>query len=165
MREPSPQHRILRVSEDSSELIVHWDDGREDRLGYFWLRDHARDAASFDAATQQRELYTAGLRSDIRPVSLAVHERGDGMTVGWGDGALAVYPADRLRTLAEPRLHRRPGPSTILWSSAPSLTWRRFDEAMASPQRLVAEVARLGFAAVADCPRGSDSVRQLASCF
>jgi hypothetical protein len=51
---------------------VTFGDASQSNFDFFWLRDNARDAESFNHACHQRELFTAGVAMDIQPESVSV---------------------------------------------------------------------------------------------
>lgn len=161
----SGKNAIAAADEDDRELIVTWQDGTVDRFGYLWLRDHARDPASFDEHTHQRELHTAGIDEHVRPLRVEVRANGDVLTVAWPDGAVADYRAERLRGLAVPDPGIRPGPAPLPWATPPAVAWRAFEDLAEAPDALVNDVAVAGFAAVRGCPAGPETVRELAARF
>ena len=54
---------VKKIETGDSALSVEFSDGADGYYDYFWLRDHATDADSYDSRSHQRELFTAEVDS------------------------------------------------------------------------------------------------------
>ena len=77
--------RFKRISNAQAGLKIEWLDGQERTLSFLWLRDHARDPASFDQHTHQRLLYTGGIDPNIVPVEWKLINEDDALVICWPD--------------------------------------------------------------------------------
>lgn len=57
----------LRIS--SAVLTIDWTDGAATEFPWLWLRDHAHDAATMHPVTQQRQLFTAGVSTELTGIA------------------------------------------------------------------------------------------------
>jgi trimethyllysine dioxygenase len=72
---------IAAAEPTEHSLEVHWSDGVVTRYPWIWLRDHSTDAETFNAATHQRELFTARVPQHLK--GLAVEIGTDVLAVTW----------------------------------------------------------------------------------
>lgn len=146
-------------------ITVEFDDGTQSVFPAFWLRDHARDAAHFDATTHQRLTHTAELDPAIGIDAVELATDGRSLIVTWGDGALPTsFTAGFLREFV---LENTPLPAPVAGWDADRVAARRltFADLAAAEDELVAAIARDGFAVVTDCPLDERSVQTVASVF
>ncbi len=160
---------IRALEPDEAGLEVVWDSGEQARYSWFWLRDHATDAESYDSRSGQRELYTAGLDPGIRGLAARLGADGRSVEIDWPDGPQSVtYDAGFLWRF------RAPGPA----ATAPDRrqTWDRatiaeapvelpYPEVVADEaglRRLLHTLEAWGFAVLTGTPPKLDSVADLA---
>ena len=154
----------IRDLEVSDDLKVSWDDRHTADYSWFWLRDNARDPVSFDSRSNQRELFTAALPDDIRPVSVSLCENRQALTITWQDLDTPVsYAGAFLREYSAPAVR----PTTLeLWKSSPdvrSMTLASLEQAAPVMGASLADaLGRQGFALVTDCPTEPSSVERIA---
>ena len=95
---------IAALEPTDRSLKVRWVDGGETEFPWLWLRDH--DAATLHPVTQQRQLFTAGVSTELRGSGVAVVD--DAVQVTWNDGSepstLASDFLARFRTPAPARI-------------------------------------------------------------
>ena len=136
-------------------------------FSFIWLRDNARDEASFDSQNHQRELYTAALPPAIRPLNARISDDGSALVLDWHDVDLEVrYDAAYLAAYCKPD-YRTALPQPTTWD-ADSL--KEDDVTMAYSDLkneagitdMLGRVARYGFAFVKGAPRSTNPVRHVA---
>src|SRR5262245_17605351 len=72
----------------TASLEVTWDDGVVTLYPWIWLRDHAHDAETLHPITQQRQLFTAALASDLAATAVTI--AGPDLKIEWNDGGSAA---------------------------------------------------------------------------
>lgn len=158
---------ISSLQIDRVSLEVMWDDGVSTRYPWIWLRDHAHDADTLHPVTQQRQLFTASLPSDLAGSSVA--ERGDEIVVGWSDGsAESVLPVSFLAR------YRRAGSAraavetaTTLWDGAkiraelPTVAFDAIMETNEGVRDWLTKVSEYGFCLAVDTPADATSTEAL----
>ena len=92
---------IAQVEGRAEELVLRWQNGKESRFPWFWLRDHGQDPDSLDPDTLQRRVDTFALDEAIRGNAAEVLDAGHGLAVTWpnGDGT-SRFSADFLASMA-----------------------------------------------------------------
>ena len=158
---------ISDLRPEPTRLHVRWSDGVESQYPWIWVRDHAHDEATIHPVTQQRQLYTAGVDSELRGTGASL-VNGD-VEVAWSDGS----EPSRLPVgfLAE---YRQPVPARVgvavepvPWDGASILeSWPTVEhDAVMAGAAGVAEwltkVARYGFCMVVGTPPTVDATRAL----
>ncbi len=97
---------ISKMHLDQASLQVTWDDQLVTRYPWIWLRDHAHDEGTIHPVTQQRQLFTAAMPSDL--VATAAEITDDTIDLSWSDDSpnsvLPVAFLARYRTPAMPRV-------------------------------------------------------------
>src|SRR3546814_8493990 len=87
--------RITEAELQADGLLLRWDNERQSRFPWFWLRDHGQDPASLDPTTLQRRVDTFALDEDVQGSAASVLDEGRGLAVAWPDGgADSRYSAD-----------------------------------------------------------------------
>ncbi|XP_077080956.1 trimethyllysine dioxygenase, mitochondrial [Siphateles boraxobius] len=104
-------------------LVMHFD--------YVWLRDHCRSASCYNSKTNQRNLDTASVALDIRPLQSRADEHNLFLT--WPDGHVTRYS---LAWLAQNSYEGQKGSAMqprVLWDAdiytsaqVPSARWEKF---------------------------------------
>lgn len=155
---------IDALLETETGLVLTWKDQSRSEYDYFWLRDNARDSKSFNSQSHQRELYTATLSLDIRPLQAELCADGASIHITWpGSEQPIQYAADFLFEYREPRdeyLYRE----ASLWTDSiepTALNYSSLDDSK-EQEKLVSELQRMGFCIVRDCPRDISSVEAVA---
>ena len=167
----APMPRIAEAVQQAESLVLRWDNGRESRFPWFWLRDHGQDAASLDPATLQRRVDTFALDEDLCGTSATVLDEGRALSVGWPDGAGASrYAADFLATMAgllPEEIAAQPGRAPRLWSARTALPalepvpYGEIGEGKPGLKRCLEQLQRDGFVVIAGAPTDEASARQL----
>ena len=130
---------------------------------YFWLRDNARDAISFDERSHQRELFTGGVDAAIRPVDAKLLDGGNALSIRWPDlDSPVIYQGSFLEEFSvidDPM--KMPAPQ--LWDAATlGSDDVRLDYASSvegdDVTALLKIVSQYGFAVLTDTPCSQDSV-------
>ena len=166
---------IAKVEEQAQELVLRWDDGRESRYPWFWLRDHGEDPASLDPATLQRRIDTFSLDEDIRGAGATILEQGRSLAVAWPDGAEeSRYSADFLATMAgllPEEIAAQPGREPQMWSAQAPLApiepvpyaeiGLKGDGSRSGVRRCLERLQRDGFAVIDGAPTDEASAREL----
>ena len=88
-------------------LEVTWADGVVTRYPWIWLRDNAHDADTLHPVTQQRQVFTASLPTDL--AATAANVVGDALVVQWAD--LRGGAAESVLPVAFLSSHRVPQPA------------------------------------------------------
>lgn len=146
----------LTVSEN---LCIEWPGGETSSFSYLWLRDNARDEASFDARSHQRRVFTAEIDWELRPDSARLVD-GD-LLIKWPDtDAEITYPASFLHqyrtsdTMDSVKIETWDGSL-----SAPRVSFR----SLGSDNTLLEALRTYGFAVVHDCPTEQSSIERIVS--
>jgi trimethyllysine dioxygenase len=150
---------ISSIDLDDECLAIAWADGPASRYPWLWVRDHAHDEATLHPVTQQRQLYTAGVRRDLRGTSARVVDDTQ-VEVSWNDGTMAsLLPIEFLRSFRTPSpVHVDVPVERVLWDAEiiedqwPSVEHEAVmdsDEGVAGWLELV---ARYGFGMVVGTP-------------
>ena len=147
----------LEVDDD---LRVHWQSGESSHFSFIWLRDNARDEASFDARSHQRRVFTAGLDPEIRPESTRLDA--EGVRIKWPDmdgevaysaGFLHQYRGDQFASPADLQT----------WAAGFQAPRIDFGALGKSDNMLLESIRRYGVSVIAECPRDSSSVEVIAA--
>jgi trimethyllysine dioxygenase len=157
--------KLRHCEASESGLLLTWHNHSQAQFDYFWLRDNARDARSFNAASHQRALYTAAVPLDIKPRSFSVADSGD-LVVVWPDLPEAIeYSAEFLYR------YRAPGSEYLyhnhnLWD-ADSLQVTPVPYAGLNDQetqvQLLQTLQANGFVLLQGCPLDKSAVTAVAS--
>ena len=108
------------------------------RCHYVWLRDNCWCADCRVAQTQERRLFTASIRPDIAPLSVALDDEGT-LRITWNDDHVSAYTASWLHRhdySDRARADRRPEP--VLWDATFSVPAFEHDEVLGSPEVQIA---------------------------
>ena len=157
---------IEAVDSQDRNLLVRFSGGVEAMFDYFWLRDHATDAGSYDSRSHQRELFTAAIDKDVRPLAVTLADDGSGIELRWPGSALpAFYGEDFLQSFRAPA-------GSAVQSLAGGIPWgggRSVDAARYHFSRVAAEIdslfeqlVRNGFAIITGCPTDERAVNAVA---
>src|SRR3546814_6371338 len=68
--------RITEAELQADGLLLRWDNERQSRFPWFWLRDHGQDPASLDPTTLQRRVDTFALDEDVQGSAASVLDEG-----------------------------------------------------------------------------------------
>jgi trimethyllysine dioxygenase len=146
-------------------LTVHRHGGGTTEFPWLWLRDH--DTATLHPVTQQRQLFTAGVATELRGGEAAVV--GDAVRITWTDGSEpSVVTTDflaRFRTPAPARV--AVAAERVLWDRESIVAeWPTvsYDDVMAGDDGVAAwmrHVATYGFCIVSGTPPTIDATRDL----
>ena len=139
-------------------LHITWDDGVESHYPWLWLRDHAHDDATIHPVTQQRQLDTAALPSDLQATTATAT---DGVVhLTWRTTAeTSDLPIEFLRRFRSPRtacISATPRP--VAWDGATIVDAPlevAYDAVMEGDEGLrqwMTTVAAYGFAIVTGTP-------------
>jgi len=163
--------RIAEAERQADDLLLRWDNGRESRFPWFWLRDHGQDPASLDPVTQQRRVDTFALDEGLRGSAATVLDDGRALAVAWPDGAEASrYAADFLATMAgllPEEIAAQPGRAPRLWSARSALPavepvpYGEIGEGKPGLGRCLEQLQRDGFVVIAGAPTDEASAREL----
>ena len=160
---------VRAVQPGEGGLEVVWDTGEQANYPWFWLRDHATDAQSYDPRSGQRELYTAGLDPAIRGVAARLSDDGRSVEIDWPDGPRSVaYDAGflwRFRTPAPAAVapdRRQPWDRAKIASAPVELPYAEALADDAGLRRFLETIETWGFAVLTETPAKLDSVAALA---
>ena len=160
--------KIATINCSARTIEVCWQSGGGASFPFFWLRDHATDAVSYDSRSQQRELFTAALDPDIRPIDAWVTQGGSCIDVQWPDLEGTVrYSASFLERFATPRnslasWKRAPWDATSVAPNDCFLEWQDFVHA-GGLKPLMARLTEFGFAVMRNCPTNFDTISRIAN--
>jgi trimethyllysine dioxygenase len=156
----------LRVHPDRLEVV--WPDGASSTYPWIWVRDHAHDLATLHPATQQRQLWTAGVDTAIAATDASVDATSGEVVARWADGTESTLPLEFLERYRTPRTATAHVESErTLWDAAtvsPHPTIGH-DDVMGSDEGVLAWlrlVARYGFCVVTGTPADARSTQALA---
>jgi trimethyllysine dioxygenase len=126
---------LTSCSAEATHVQLEWDDGREGRFHYRWLRDHC--PSGFDPVTLQRKLATARIDRAIRPAAVVVDTSDAGdpcalqVEIEWEpQGRRSVFPSETLHARCGPV--RRAAGDWHLWDAAFRHTTVDYAAAMAT---------------------------------
>ncbi len=156
---------IAAITTSERSLTVRWSDGATSEYPWLWLRDH--DAAALHPVTQQRQLFTAGVRTDLRGVSADL--RDDAVEIGWSDGSpTSVVPGGFLARYRSPSgAQISVASDRVLWDNeAITDEWPTvpYDDVMHGDSGVHAwmrKVATYGFCLVVGTPPTIEATEQL----
>src|SRR3546814_11260565 len=78
--------RITEAELQADGLLLRWDNERQSRFPWFWLRDHGQDPASLDPTTLQRRVDPFALDDEVQGSAASVLDEGRGLVVAWPAG-------------------------------------------------------------------------------
>jgi trimethyllysine dioxygenase len=152
-----------------SVLEVSWDDGLVSTYLWIWLRDHAHDESTLHPVTQQRQLFTAALSTEIAGTATKVV--GDSVAITWNDTESdSLLPISFLAQFRRPRSPRVSAPDTAKirhWDGAfinANTPTVEFDEVMQTTEglaRWLEMTAQFGFSLVVNTPPNLGATEQL----
>ena len=150
-----------------NSLEVTWQDGSTTVFPFLWLRDNAQDPDSYDARSNQREVFTAQLPQDIKPVSISLTEAGAAIQIQWPDQSAPVtYAAAFLLRAAGRQENEYALADRELWQgdlSPPQFSLLQLQEEAPKPgTSLVNALAHQGFALLENCDGEESAVQQIA---
>ena len=158
---------IDQIRPTDSCLHVTWDDGVESWYPWLWLRDHAHDEATIHPITQQRQLDTASLPTDLRAAE-ATADNGVARITWLGDTEVSEVPVDFLRQFRSPKPARiAAAPQPVLWdrhaiSDAPiRVDYDRVIDSENGVHQWMEIIATYGFAIVAGTPATPEATEAL----
>ena len=77
------------------KLKILFSNNKEDNFLNLWLRDHARDEASWDSRSNQRKIHTAKLDPNLYIKKATIKENGKSVDILWSDLVNPInYSAD-----------------------------------------------------------------------
>lgn len=131
--------------------------GTNVNLNYIWLRDHCRSEKSFNAATHQRNLDTASIDLNIRPVSTKVQ---DGhLLLEWADRHVTRYDLSWLAENSYEGKRNSTVQPRVLWNSdiynnanVLPAKWDKFMNCKSEVKRFLQNYLLYGIAFVQDVP-------------
>lgn len=149
---------IVTLLPTAKTLNVSWSDAIETDYTWLWLRDHAHGELTLHPVTQQRQLFTAGVRTDLVGTDVALTDTA--IEIAWNDGsAPSQLPVRFLEK------HRVPAPSRatiditrVLWDAdliADQWPTVEYVDVMGSNDRVaewLMKVATFGFCMVLGTP-------------
>lgn len=153
---------LSAVEAEAGTVCLTLQDGRRQRLGFLWLRDHCACADCLHPETGQRLVDTFALPATLAPRSFEI--TAEGFTVEWSDGHVSRHPLQRLAEVLEDRAE----PTQHLWRAdglpggGPSVP---FDSVMSSESGLAAwleAIRREGFCFVDGVPPTAEETEKLA---
>lgn len=157
---------IRHIETDQTGISMELADNRHFRFDYYWLRDHATDPRSYDARTHQRELFTALIEENIKPVAVRVTDDGTVLEITWPDATgAALYPLAFLLQYGEPAAVSPAGDLRRPWGRAvrPGAVRMTFEEAQThSLDCLIEPIRADGFLLIQRCPPDTESVQTIA---
>lgn len=163
--------RIVGTEQQAEGLVLRWEDGRESRFPWFWLRDHGQDEASLDPKTLQRRIDTFALDEDLQGEAATVLDEGRALAVAWPDGGEdSRYSADFLATMAgllPEAIAEQPGLAPRLWSARRGLpavepvAYGEIGEGTPGLRRCLQQLQRDGFVVIEGAPTDEESARAL----
>ena len=151
-------------------LEVTWADGVVTRYPWIWLRDNAHDADTLHPVTQQRQVFTAALPTDLAATEANVV--GDALVVRWADPrdreAESVLPVAFLSSHRVPQPARAAVATAItLWDAASintAVPTVQFDAVMSSDDGVAEwlhKTAEFGFALALGTPPTAQATEAL----
>jgi len=159
--------RLTAIESLHDAVSLQWEDGYSCLFTWFWLRDHATDAESFDPRSHQREIFTASISPTIQPREVSLDSNGD-LIVEWPDTAMASqYSAVTLRSLTTNNTQLI---KPVSWDnqkitqSSNSMHWDQlFDSQGTGNKKLLSQLASNGFCLLTNCPENSETVARVAA--
>ncbi len=154
---------------DRMSLEVTWDDAATTRYPWIWLRDHAHDAETMHPVTQQRQLFTAALPTDLAGADAQV--RDGSVVIRWtGDESQAesILPVSFLARYRKPTPSRATVETAItMWNADfihANLPTVSYDEVMSSDEGVaawLAKCAEFGFCLAVGTPANGQATEAL----
>ncbi|MHA1601067.1 MAG: TauD/TfdA family dioxygenase [Alphaproteobacteria bacterium] len=160
---------VRTIQRGEAGLEVIWETGEQTSYPWFWLRDHATDAQSYDSRSGQRELYTAGLDPAIRGLAARLGADGRSVEIDWPDGPQSVaYDTGFLWRFRAPAPaanapdRRRPWDRAKIAEAMVEIPYAKVMANEAGLLRLLETIETWGFAVLTESPAKLDSVAALA---
>ena len=152
---------------DRSSLETTWDDGTRTRYPWIWLRDHAHDAETLHPVTQQRQLFTAALPSDLEATAATL--RDDDVVVSWTDtSADSVLPVAFLARYRNAEVSRAASETRVtLWdnesirTAQPTVSYDAVMESDDGVRDWLAKTSEFGFCLAVGTPADMASTEAL----
>jgi trimethyllysine dioxygenase len=146
-------------------LDVVWASGEVSHYSFMWLRDNARDERSFDARTHQREVFTASLDSNIKPLFVERRNAGALLSIQWElDCSPIEYTSTFLYRYRQPVKTQTIRGTSTLWDrdvEPPVVDYPSLSDSTQTDQFLTSMI-EFGFVLVRGCPTDLSSVNALA---
>lgn len=141
-------------------------DGAQFHLNFVWLRDHCRSETSFNAKTNQRNLDTAGIDLNIRPVSTKVE---DGqLLLEWPDRHVTRYDLKWLAENSYERKRKSTVQPRVLWNSdiynkanITAAKWDKFMSCDSELKKFLQNYILYGIAFVQDVPATVEATKEV----
>ena len=83
-----PQHAVRDIDRQAREIIITWEDDRQDRFNHIWLRDNCTCEQCGDRSGGHRYLEITSIDPDLVPDEVTLDAAG-ALRIKWrGDGHL-----------------------------------------------------------------------------
>lgn len=177
MRNDADQVRMAQIpiehintTRDGLEVTFAGDDVAVS-FSWFWLRDHGRDADSYNRDTQQRLVDTFSIPQDVAPVDVRISDDLATIEIDWSDAPTTMIPGS---LLAEVEGHAAgnhdllAANKRVLWdrtATLPAIPTVSFDALMGSDEELTAWLENIviyGFCVVEGVPATEEATADLA---
>lgn len=156
----------LSLNATPSGLAVQWPHDETIVYPWFWLRDHGHDPDTLHPLTQQRQLFTAGLPSDVAGEQATLDN--DTVIVRWQGGGESRFPVDFLARWRDTGYPADPEPSRVLWDADiiqredPQVDYTAVMNTDAGLRDWLEQVIIYGFCRVTGVPTTPEATRELA---
>lgn len=151
---------LIKSFELGPKLCLEWEDNEISEFSYVWLRDNARDPASFDTKTHQRLIHTAQIKFDVKPKNATLSRDRTTIMLNWETDAITPYEASFLYKYRRPTPHTADRPPPHNWRGQIPTPTVAFDM-LQHTDLLLTALGKFGFALVTNCPKSSTSVEQI----
>ena len=145
---------VSRIHTGIDYLIITFSDGSTVARSFEWLRDHARDQASFDHDTHQRTLKSSEITPTIRPTSVGI--RDNALSLAWPGAGLMHATYNYQLLVGELPIPTGAGEAE---DKAPRFS---FAKVLGDISAFVHQLHDVGYALVCDCPLDVGAVKTLA---
>lgn len=163
--------RIAGIERHPRHLSLTWEDGRQERFHYIWLRDNCGCSACGDRAGGHRYLELGSIDPDIVPANIEIDSDG-GLRIDWREeDHVTRYTSEWLRAHAySPTAVAARQPKPVTWDSALQGNYPVWDyaEILADDERrrlMFEQIAVYGFAILDNVPAENEQIERLAAVF
>lgn len=146
-------------------LELHYD-GNDMQFNYIWLRDHCRSETSFNSQTHQRNLDSASIDLNIRPVSSKVED--SNLLLEWTDCHVTRYELNWLAENSYEGNRNSTVQPRVLWNSdvynganVPAAKWEKFMSCDRELKNFLQNYLLYGIALVQDVPATVEATEEV----
>ena len=153
----------LEILPDKIKIL--FSDKTEDSFLNIWLRDHAKDAESWDMRSNQRKIFTAKLDPKLHIKNAEIKDNGNSIDILWSDLSKAINYSSQffLDNLSKKKSKKQ---NLITWTNKDldQTIYVNFDEAISNDgfKSFIKKLYKYGFVVIQNCKTEISSVEKIA---